>query len=88
MSILRQRRGTRKSRLDLCRDRWRCLSLGLFFLGRYTARATQARLLEQRHHEKSIAVLPFENLSDDKANAYFADGIQDEILTRLRRSPI
>jgi TolB-like protein/class 3 adenylate cyclase/Tfp pilus assembly protein PilF len=35
--------------------------------------------------EKSIAVLPFENLSDDKSNAYFADGIQDEILTRLSK---
>src|ERR1039457_3124858 len=35
--------------------------------------------------EKSIAVLPFENRSDDKANAYFADGIQDEILTRLSK---
>ena len=33
--------------------------------------------------EKSIAVLPFENLSDDKSNAYFADGIQDQILTKL-----
>src|SRR5881397_2649087 len=33
--------------------------------------------------EKSIAVLPFENLSDDKGAAYFADGIQDEILTKL-----
>src|SRR6516225_5255687 len=33
--------------------------------------------------EKSVAVLPFENRSEDKANAYFADGIQDEILTRL-----
>jgi TolB-like protein len=33
--------------------------------------------------QKSIAVLPFENLSEDKANAYFADGVQDEILTRL-----
>ena len=32
---------------------------------------------------KSIAVLPFENLSDDKGAAYFADGIQDEILTKL-----
>src|SRR6188472_803317 len=32
---------------------------------------------------KSIAVLPFENRSEDKANAYFAEGIQDEILTRL-----
>jgi TolB-like protein/Tfp pilus assembly protein PilF len=35
--------------------------------------------------EKSIAVLPFENLSEDKANAYFAIGIQDEILTRLAK---
>lgn len=35
--------------------------------------------------EKSIAVLPFENLSEDKSNAYFADGIQDEILTRLSK---
>jgi TolB-like protein/Tfp pilus assembly protein PilF len=34
---------------------------------------------------KSIAVLPFENRSEDKANAYFADGIQDEILTRLSK---
>jgi TolB-like protein/Flp pilus assembly protein TadD len=33
--------------------------------------------------EKSIAVLPFDSLSDDKANAYFAEGIQDEILTKL-----
>src|SRR5437588_659435 len=35
--------------------------------------------------EKSIAVLPFENLSEEKANAFFADGIQDEILTRLSK---
>jgi TolB-like protein/class 3 adenylate cyclase/Tfp pilus assembly protein PilF len=35
--------------------------------------------------EKSIAVLPFENLSDEKENAYFADGIQDEILSRLSK---
>ncbi len=35
--------------------------------------------------DKSIAVLPFDNLSDDKANAYFAEGIQDEILTRLSK---
>jgi TolB-like protein len=34
---------------------------------------------------KSIAVLPFENLSEEKANAYFADGIQDEILVRLAK---
>jgi TolB-like protein/cytochrome c-type biogenesis protein CcmH/NrfG len=35
--------------------------------------------------EKSIAVLPFENLSEDKSNAYFAEGVQDEILTRLAK---
>lgn len=36
-------------------------------------------------NEKSIAVLPFENLSEEKSNAYFAEGIQDEILTRLSK---
>ena len=35
--------------------------------------------------QKSIAVLPFDNLSEDKANAYFAEGIQDEILARLSK---
>src|SRR5438045_7285981 len=35
--------------------------------------------------DKSIAVLPFENFSDDKANAYFADGIQDDLLTNLAK---
>jgi hypothetical protein len=49
---------------------------GVFFLAR---RPTTSAL---RVLDKSIAVLPFENLSEDKANAYFADGIQDEILTR------
>jgi len=58
------------------------LSVGLFYFGRYTAtnRAPTRDLTE-----KSIAVLPFENLSDDKANAYFASGIQDEIMTRLAK---
>jgi TolB-like protein/Tfp pilus assembly protein PilF len=36
-------------------------------------------------NDKSIAVLPFDNRSEDKENAYFADGVQDEILTRLAR---
>ena len=36
-------------------------------------------------NDKSIAVLPFENLSEEKSNAYFTDGIQDEILTRLSK---
>src|SRR5437870_9300635 len=35
--------------------------------------------------DKSIAVLPFENLSDDRENAYFADGVQDDVLTNLSK---
>jgi serine/threonine protein kinase/Tfp pilus assembly protein PilF len=56
---------------------------GLYFavLKRPTKPVSQAVVIP----EKSIAVLPFENLSEDKANAYFADGIQDEILTRLSK---
>jgi TolB-like protein/Flp pilus assembly protein TadD len=41
--------------------------------------------LTAKKMEKSIAVLPFENLSDDKDNAFFADGIQDDILTNLSK---
>ena len=41
--------------------------------------------LSARKIEKSIAVLPFQNLSDEKENAYFADGIQDDILTNLSK---
>jgi Predicted integral membrane protein len=59
------------------------MSISLFFLGRFTASTKENGANEVR--AKSIAVLPFENLSDDKANAYFADGIQDEILTRLSK---
>jgi TolB-like protein/Tfp pilus assembly protein PilF len=58
------------------------LSLGLFFVGRYTALREAGTL---GLAEKSIAVLPFENLSRDPDNAYFADGVQDEILTNLVR---
>src|SRR5437773_361373 len=43
------------------------------------------RISSARKIDKSIAVLPFENLSDEKENAYFADGIQDDILTNLSR---
>ena len=53
----------------------------LFFA--YRSRVENAAL--NPASEKSIAVLPFENRSEDKANAYFADGIQDEILTRLSK---
>jgi TolB-like protein/Tfp pilus assembly protein PilF len=59
------------------------VSIGLFFLGRYTAAPTQQAAIDSS--AKSIAVLPFENLSDDKQNTYFADGVQDQILTNLAR---
>ena len=72
------------------------ISASLFFLGRYTAQNGTARPVTQPEArpnfqseaatgipQKSIAVLPFENLSDDKSAAYFAEGIQDEILTKL-----
>jgi TolB-like protein/class 3 adenylate cyclase/Tfp pilus assembly protein PilF len=53
-----------------------------FLLSRYKRTRTA---VESAVPDKSIAVLPFENLSEDKANAYFAEGIQDEILTRLSK---
>src|SRR5436190_24259045 len=59
------------------------VSMGLFFLGRYSAAPTQHATFDTS--VKSIAVLPFENLSDDKQNTYFADGVQDQILTNLAR---
>jgi TolB-like protein/Tfp pilus assembly protein PilF len=64
-------------------------SIGLIFIGRYTARNTSAARTDadtgSSIPQKSIAVLPFENRSRDPDNAYFADGIQDEILTRLSK---
>ena len=64
------------------------ISVALFFLGRYTAQSREggrppatAGSLPQ----KSIAVLPFDNLSRDPDNAFFAEGVQDEILTRLAK---
>jgi TolB-like protein/Flp pilus assembly protein TadD len=59
------------------------MSAGLFFLGRFTAANKQSG--SAGLPTKSIAVLPFESLSEDKSNAYFADGIQDEILARLSK---
>ena len=52
---------------------------GIAIFSRYRVPSTLAAT------DKSIAVLPFENRSEDKANAYFADGIQDEILTNLAK---
>jgi TolB-like protein/class 3 adenylate cyclase/Tfp pilus assembly protein PilF len=70
--------------------RWAAVAIGLLVVAALAAalfsflRKGPARSLAAAV-EKSIAVLPFENLSDEKANAYFADGIQDEILTRLAK---
>jgi len=59
------------------------ISVGLFFLGRYSATSKQSGLTKVP--AKSIAVLPFENLSGNPENAYFTDGIQEEILMRLAK---
>jgi TolB-like protein/tetratricopeptide (TPR) repeat protein len=63
------------------------LSIGLFFLGRYSAINGAPRQSEAATGipQKSIAVLPFENLSRDPDNAYFTEGVEDEILTRLAK---
>jgi serine/threonine-protein kinase len=59
------------------------LSVGLFVLGHYMAPNKQSGLAELPG--KSLAVLPFANLSGNPENAYFAAGIQDEIITRLAK---
>src|SRR5437764_4677032 len=55
------------------------IAAAFVFVSRKSARSTSIA------PEKSIAVLPFENLSEEKANAFFADGVQDQILTDLAR---
>jgi TolB-like protein len=66
-------------------------SVGLFLFGRYSAPRISSGedrrppAVAESLPQKSIAVLPFDNLSEDKGNAYFAEGIQDEILTRLAK---
>src|SRR6266404_4606791 len=57
------------------------ISVALFFLGRYTA----GNRITSPDNNKSIAVLPFQSLSEDKNDAYFADGVQDQILTNLAK---
>jgi TolB-like protein/Tfp pilus assembly protein PilF len=56
---------------------------GLFVFQFVRARSTSSSAVAVSN--KSIAVLPFDNLSDDKSNAYFTEGVQDEILTRLAK---
>ena len=59
------------------------VSIALFFAGRYTAGGKATGASPNELSSKSIAVLPFDNLSRDPDNAYFCEGVQDEILTRL-----
>jgi TolB-like protein/Tfp pilus assembly protein PilF len=72
------------------RVRWAATAVTLLALATIVAGIavffrSRARSMPAAAAEKSIAVLPFENLSEDKANAYFADGVQDEILTNLAK---
>ncbi len=61
------------------------ISVTLFLLGRYTAGNKSVASVPNELPAKSIAVLPFDNLSRDPDNAFFAEGVQDEILTRLAK---
>jgi TolB-like protein/Tfp pilus assembly protein PilF len=61
------------------------VSIGLFSLGRYTASTPRQSEAATGAPAKSIAVLPFDNLSRDPDNAYFTEGVQEEILTRLAK---
>jgi len=59
------------------------ISMALFFLGRYTAGNKTVGAVPNELSAKSIAVLPFDNLSRDPDNAYFCEGVRDEILTHI-----
>ena len=61
------------------------MSLGLFFLGRITAPSKQSRANEAS--SKSIAVLPFVNMSSEKDQEYFSDGLSEELLNQLAQIP-
>jgi len=61
------------------------LALGGFLLSRSSTSVTSRAASISGIPEKSIAVLPFENLSANQENAYFTDGVQDEILTELAK---
>ena len=75
----------RAQRQRAARKRWMLLATSLAVIAAFVAVSRRAARSSSAVPEKSIAVLPFQNLSEDKANAYFADGIQDEILTRLSK---
>jgi adenylate cyclase len=62
------------------------ISIGLFFLGRITAPGKQSEVATTGP-DKSIAVLPFVNMSSDKEQEYFSDGLSEELLNQLAQIP-
>src|SRR5947207_12791845 len=79
----------RAQRQGVARKRWILLTVSLVLLAAvvaaFVAVSRRATRSTSAVPEQSIAVLPFENRSQDKDDSYFADGIQDEILTRLSK---
>src|SRR6516164_10435366 len=71
------------------RTRWAAIVTGLLLLSAVVAAFVVVSKKSARSTlgvpEKSIAILPFANLSKDESNAYFAEGVQEEILTRLAK---
>ena len=82
-----QASGGQRTRIVLVAALTLILGASGFFVSRSlrTHPATAGSASSPAPPEKSIAVLPFENRSEEKENAYFADGVQDEILTRLSK---
>jgi hypothetical protein len=80
-----RRTGGRSWIIAAARNNPGCACLGRISVVRHSTSVASRAASISGIPEKSIAVLPFENRSEDKANAYFADGIQDEILTRLSK---
>jgi TolB-like protein/class 3 adenylate cyclase/Tfp pilus assembly protein PilF len=80
-----------KGEAKLSKGRWAFIAAAVIIIGALGTllfchnRGPRATTTSTAIPEKSVAVLPFESLSEEKANAYFADGVQDEILTDLAR---
>jgi TolB-like protein/class 3 adenylate cyclase/Tfp pilus assembly protein PilF len=90
--ITGQRSEVRKSSVTSARFPWHEIVIGILLLAALIGgvflwfhRSSHSGSTAVVVPDKSIAVLPFENLSDDKQNAYFTDGVQDEILTHLAK---
>jgi serine/threonine protein kinase/Tfp pilus assembly protein PilF len=80
-----QASGVHRARIALAAAAILVLGISAFFVSRSSQTGRRPVATTVAAPEKSIAVLPFENLSEEKANEFFADGVQDEILTDLSR---